>query len=569
MNAKTLLIYLFLPCLMLPAACKKQGPKSSLKDITIFVFTSSDNPLLKADVYGTIGLTSDTISVGFPPGTDLTHLVPSITYDGAAINPKNKTSANFATPVAYTVTAQDGSSKTYIVAPHFLSTAKVITSFTFRAADNSGLSQDVSGIIANDTIRVYLDAAVGRTALVPTIGYTGAGIDPPGGTARDFTTPVNYTVTAEDGSTVSYTVIVSANVTVYVGGTDGNLYALDAATGVLQWKASTGGSINSSPTVAGGMVYVGSEDTYIYAFDAGTGALKWKFLAYGGVDASPMVVNAILYTDINYNGNYQYYTSGPIALNAATGVMLWRDTVPAGEAVLGGPTVVDGTDYETNPFGPPDLGALDAATGTQLWAISDLNGGYRGNPAVTGGTIYVGGMYHPAAAFDVQTHSLKWLYVDRNPDSSSYMVGSSGSPTVDNGTVFIPTYTYGMYAIDAATGTLKWRLLTSPLFSSPVAWNGSLFAGCNDGYVYALDETSGVVKWKYGSNAGTSVGPANPTVANGIVYCGSYDGHLYALDGSKGTIIWSFAAGAAVYSGPCVVDAKGNIFHPGISGDHQ
>ncbi len=61
------------------------------------------------------------------------------------------------------------------------------------------------------------------------------------------------------GASVSATVAVADGV-VYAGSWDGNLYALDAATGVKRWSFAAGGSaqfqILKPPTVASGLVYV-------------------------------------------------------------------------------------------------------------------------------------------------------------------------------------------------------------------------------------------------------------------------------------------------------------------------
>ena len=54
---------------------------------------------------------------------------------------------------------------------------------------------------------------------------------------------------------------------VYAGSADGNLYALDAATGARLWSAATGGYVYSSPAVTNGTVYVGSTDGNVYAYD--------------------------------------------------------------------------------------------------------------------------------------------------------------------------------------------------------------------------------------------------------------------------------------------------------------
>ena len=64
---------------------------------------------------------------------------------------------------------------------------------------------------------------------------------------------------------------------VYFGSWDNNVYALNASTGALLWKYTTGYHVFSSPAVANGVVYVGSADNNLYALNASTGALLWKY----------------------------------------------------------------------------------------------------------------------------------------------------------------------------------------------------------------------------------------------------------------------------------------------------
>jgi outer membrane protein assembly factor BamB len=52
---------------------------------------------------------------------------------------------------------------------------------------------------------------------------------------------------------------------VFVGSDDGNVYALDAASGARLWQRRTGGGIWSSPAVVDGVVFVGSDDGDLYA----------------------------------------------------------------------------------------------------------------------------------------------------------------------------------------------------------------------------------------------------------------------------------------------------------------
>ena len=126
MLTRTLSILLPIICLLLFGNCKKEHSKSSLKDIKSFVLQVSANPSLKADISATIDQNTDTIYIGLPQGTGLTSLIPTITFDGTSISPASNTAANFSANLQYTVTAQDGSTRSYVVVVNLLSTAKAI-----------------------------------------------------------------------------------------------------------------------------------------------------------------------------------------------------------------------------------------------------------------------------------------------------------------------------------------------------------------------------------------------------------------------------------------------------------
>ncbi|MRI00781.1 DUF5018 domain-containing protein [Kriegella sp. EG-1] len=87
------------------------------------------------------------------------------------------------------------------------SDAKAMTSFTFNATDNVALVENVAAIVteANKTVSTNLVYGTDITALTPTVIVSAkASVSPTG--AQDFTSPVTYTVTAEDGTTAAYTV---------------------------------------------------------------------------------------------------------------------------------------------------------------------------------------------------------------------------------------------------------------------------------------------------------------------------------------------------------------------------
>lgn len=86
------------------------------------------------------------------------------------------------------------------------SPAKAITAFNFNE-----VTPNVIGTIneVDKTISLAVPYGTNVTNLVPTIIHTGASVSPNSGVAQDFTSPVTYTVTAEDDTTQTYTVTVT------------------------------------------------------------------------------------------------------------------------------------------------------------------------------------------------------------------------------------------------------------------------------------------------------------------------------------------------------------------------
>jgi len=82
---------------------------------------------------------------------------------------------------------------------------KEITSFVFE-----DFTPEIVGVIDQELLTITATVPVGTdvTELVPTIEFTGADLNPASGVAQDFSEPVTYTVTAQDGSEAEYTATV-------------------------------------------------------------------------------------------------------------------------------------------------------------------------------------------------------------------------------------------------------------------------------------------------------------------------------------------------------------------------
>ncbi len=99
-----------------------------------------------------------------------------------------------------------------IIQPPPQDSGKQILSFRFTVADNDTLPADVDGAIdeENKTIDVRIPFGIKRDNLVPSIDISeNATVLPASDQSIDFTNPIKYTVTAQDGSTEEYTVTVT------------------------------------------------------------------------------------------------------------------------------------------------------------------------------------------------------------------------------------------------------------------------------------------------------------------------------------------------------------------------
>ena len=138
--------------------------------------------------------------------TDLTKLVPSITISaGAIISPEAGKPTDFTNPVEYTVTAQDGTTAKYTATIIALKSSEAkILSFGIPSLSLTGVIDE-----ENHTITAKVASATDITALTPEFTISDkASVTPVSGELKDFTNPVEYTVTAQDGTVVKYTVII-------------------------------------------------------------------------------------------------------------------------------------------------------------------------------------------------------------------------------------------------------------------------------------------------------------------------------------------------------------------------
>ncbi|RED93601.1 family 10 glycosylhydrolase [Marinoscillum furvescens] len=196
--------------LALVTACSEEEPVEE---------PSGENLILDFKIEGidvTTGVQIDheggTVKDSLPVGTDLTSLVPIIEVsEKATISPASGEAKDFSSPVVYVVTAENGANKIYTVTLSVKEEVIVveksddndINEFFFSEIFIRGKidGQQISGSVPYGTditnLKVSLDI------------HEKASVSPAVEEPQDFTSPVTYTVTAENGETQSYNVSVT------------------------------------------------------------------------------------------------------------------------------------------------------------------------------------------------------------------------------------------------------------------------------------------------------------------------------------------------------------------------
>ncbi len=156
-----------------------------------------------------INSTAKTIAVDMSVGTNKTALVPIITLSAkASVAPASGAAQDFTNPVVYTVTAEDGTTKTWTVTVTLkASSEKEVTAFSLCEVQIGNATINS----ATGTIAVRVPEGTNLTSIAPqTLTLSsGANILPLASATQNFTSPVTYTVTAQDGTTKTWTVTVT------------------------------------------------------------------------------------------------------------------------------------------------------------------------------------------------------------------------------------------------------------------------------------------------------------------------------------------------------------------------
>jgi outer membrane protein assembly factor BamB len=266
--------------------------------------------------------------------------------------------------------------------------------------------------------------------------------------------------------------------TVYFGSGDGNVYALNAATGALVWKFKTGDVVHASPAIDDGVVFIGSWDSYMYALDAASGKERWRFKTGDDQDIHNQVGIASSAAILDGTVYFGCRDSHLYALDEKSGQKKWAiDT--HGSWVIASPVVRDGKVY----FATSDsalFDEVDAKTGAVVFSVNFRGWPTFSSPAVAENVAYVGSWAGTLTAIDLATETAIWTFrTDASKRFGPALTKADGSPN------YAVAYASDFYD-DLVTGFTR-MMTAGAILSSPVVVDGVIYVGSTDGNLYALD----------------------------------------------------------------------------------
>jgi eukaryotic-like serine/threonine-protein kinase len=386
----------------------------------------------------------------------------------------------------------------------------------------------------------------------------------------------------------------------FIGSDDGNLYALDLASGKRLWAFKTGGEVESSPLVLAGKVFVGASDGWLYAVDAATGKQAWKYETGDKILGSPNWVqpgeNALVNTAPPAGttlNNTPPQPASPLIntplergerstpgssnrFNGFSGAAKTVETVQPPVSGTPDTSLKQGVNEKgkesSRPTGQPKpagspriligsydfkLHCVDAATGQSNWVYE--TGNYiNGAPAVAAGqAVFAGcdGLLHVIALASGQQ--------EKEIEAGAYVPGSAA--LVDH-RAYLGHYEGQFLCIDLAAGKKAWAFKgrNAAFVASPAVTADRVIFGGQDKLLHCLKREDGSPLWTFATRGKVD---SSPVVCNDNVIVGSDDGRLYLVSLDKGKELWSYDLGQPIKSSPAVAGGKvvigsddGNIY---------
>jgi len=237
------------------------------------------------------------------------------------------------------------------------------------------------------------------------------------------------------------------------------------------------GSVVGNPALVGDMLYVGSSDGKVYALNMTYGEKKWDFDTGGKIWTSPVVSNGVVYVS---NYAKQLYA-------IKDGNELWHKDYPS--AIASSPAVADDKVF----FGTfdNDLYAVSGSNGEMVWTFPGEKW-FWASPLVKDGVVYAGCLDQRVYAIEANTGKELWRF-----EADDSIVSQ---PVFAGGQLVVSSKSGIIYILNLADGTLSRSISIGHSVIAPIYIDGNnAYVHATDKNVYCVDLQSGQVAWKFSS----------------------------------------------------------------------
>jgi outer membrane protein assembly factor BamB len=376
------------------------------------------------------------------------------------------------------------------------------------------------------------------------------------------------------------------NGTLYIGGRDSCIYAIDDDDGNVVWKTKTRGWVDASPLVYNGMVIIGSRDGTIYVLDSRTGNVISLLSAGLQLSSAAMTSDGTILSGIGppFNGFSAYNFIRAKWDNVQPSWNIPFDQITYSSPALFGSRAVIGSSNGR-------LYGIDILAKDTSWSIQTGGGVYLSTPAIDDSAIYFapgnsdGNIY----ALGLADGAFFW----KSNGSPSYSLSQKAAQVnmisprqfrellrlspqdrtsaIENlnkqgiGVPEILRNSIGL-AKKATPGAVK------DFFSYGEIKTSSVAVGPNNVYVIqkelgypsprftllALDKYQGTETWRFSemrtcAQLGYS---SSPLATKSVIFFGWGEGLLYGLSTKTGEKIWSDSLHGDIISSPAIANEK-------------
>jgi len=384
---------------------------------------------------------------------------------------------------------------------------------------------------------------------------------------------------------------------VFIGSHNGQVYALDAATGCERWRFLAGAEVRTSLVLdvwrkgdrgAKPRLYFGDLVGNVYALDARDGTLVWRRRVdahpNAGITATPALHEGRLYVPVSSfeiirPANPQYdcctFRGSVVALDAKRGDVLWQTFTIDEPASQRG----------VNAHGVPRFGP----SGAPVWNSPAIDVKRRQLYVATGGNYSAPATATSDAvmALDLASGRIRWIYQglagdawnnaciapdkancpDKPGPDHDFGANTILAHTTKGGDVVLAGQKTGwVHAVDPVTGRLRWKQrlgrggILGGIHFGIAAGRDRVFVPVNDAPdgqqhdvperpgLYALDIATGRAIWSAPSSGDTCRDlplcwrgyTQAITVTPELVFAGSSDGWLRVVDADSGALLWQY-----------------------------